>query len=121
MGVYTDPRLLDVRGAVEKLPALPLPGGPGAVAPAVAPTRCNREQFGSSEGTEGSADESKTDGDEGGGNAGNVNEKPPLTTQVSGGHRKFIRASNPQTQSKSGPTSTLHYLAIIASSEGVAL
>ncbi len=27
MGVYTDPRLLDVRGAVEKLPALPLPDG----------------------------------------------------------------------------------------------
>jgi integrase len=26
MGVYTDPRLLDVRGAVERLPALPLIG-----------------------------------------------------------------------------------------------
>ena len=26
MGVYTDPKLLDVRGAVEALPALPLDG-----------------------------------------------------------------------------------------------
>src|SRR6476659_8520498 len=60
MGVYTDPRLLDVRGAVEKLPALPLPGGqngttqgaarltgtdhrpgsaPGSLAPGLAPSR----------------------------------------------------------------------------------
>src|SRR5262249_40266887 len=58
MNVYTDPRLLDVPGAVDKLPALPLPqpgvppiaeaaqmtgtdhrpvSGPNSVAPAVAP------------------------------------------------------------------------------------
>src|SRR3954470_16348925 len=81
MGVYTDPRLLDVRGAVEKLPALPLPAGTGpvanaaratetddhsasgsgAVAPAVAPTRCNRGQFGSSGGIKGATDESQSD------------------------------------------------------------
>src|SRR5207248_11030244 len=68
MGVYTDPRLLDVRGAIERLPALPLPdgdeepgagvvrktgtddlpgGGSGSVAPAVAPTGCNRGHSGS--------------------------------------------------------------------------
>ncbi|OWK44031.1 tyrosine-type recombinase/integrase [Fimbriiglobus ruber] len=65
MGVYTDPRLLDVRGAVEKLPTLPLPsdrtsppsgsplpseplgGNPSSVAPAVAPTPFIRGQFGS--------------------------------------------------------------------------
>src|SRR5262249_25170211 len=86
MGVYTDPGLLDVRGAVEKLPALPLPSGTnpvahaaratgtddllesasGAVAPTVAPTRCNRGQFGSSGVTEGSANESQSDEREGG-------------------------------------------------------
>jgi hypothetical protein len=66
IGVYTDPRLLDVRGAVEKLPTLTLSGevpdgtkarmtgtegGSGSLAPVLAPTRCNREQFGSSGGT----------------------------------------------------------------------
>jgi integrase len=58
MNVYTDPKLLDVRGALDTLPALPLPGdqgegeaagatgtdGAGArtVAPTVAPTPDNR-------------------------------------------------------------------------------
>ena len=117
MGVYTDPRLLDVRGAVERLPALPLPGGPnrtanaaratgtddrsvggsGAVAPAVAPTRCNRGQFGTSAVTEGSVNESQSDEGEGGGNAGNVNEKPPVTTQVIGGHRVGLTGFEPAT------------------------
>lgn len=42
MGVYTDPRLLDVRSAVESLPALPLPTNRShSVAPTVAPTGCN--------------------------------------------------------------------------------
>ncbi len=57
MGVYTDPRLLDVAGAFDKLPALPLQGSkPGeletrkatgtddrnlSVAPMVAPAGCN--------------------------------------------------------------------------------
>ncbi len=55
--VYTDPRLLDIHGALDVLPALPLDAGPGAgrdslrstgrddhqpVAPAVALTWCNR-------------------------------------------------------------------------------
>jgi hypothetical protein len=117
MGVYTDPRLLDVRGAVEKLPALPLPGGSnptanaaqatgtddrsasgsGAVAPAVAPTRCNRGQFGSSGGIEGSVNESQNDESEGNGNAGNVNEKPPVTTPVIGGHRVGLTGFEPAT------------------------
>jgi hypothetical protein len=76
-----DERLLDVRGAVEKLPSLPLSNSPnttagevrmtgtadrpesrpGLVAPAVAPTRCNRSHFGSTEVTEGSANESQND------------------------------------------------------------
>jgi integrase len=64
MNVYTDPALLDVRGALDALPALPLGGEAmegeamratgtdplppallgATVAPTVAPTRCNRMQ-----------------------------------------------------------------------------
>ena len=60
MGVYTDPRLLDVRGAVESLPAIPLAaqGGPGSVTPAVTPTPGNRGQSGSVAGTVGFPNES---------------------------------------------------------------
>src|SRR6476659_7111638 len=67
MGVYTDPRLLDVRGAVERLPALPLPDGPSRtaaaatgtdgrppeLAPTLAPTVFNPGQFVSPAGTVG--------------------------------------------------------------------
>ena len=102
MGVYTDPRLLDTRAAVEKLPTFPLnSGNPPAraetrmtgtenpavgrrhsVAPTVAPTRCNGGQFGSDRVTDGSVDDSQNDGEGCGENAGNVNEKPPVTTPV---------------------------------------
>lgn len=55
MGVYTDPKLLDVRGALDALPPLPLDGpmtdqakttgtDPGALAPLLAPTWCKRVQ-----------------------------------------------------------------------------
>ena len=118
MGVYTDPRLLDVRGAVEKLPALPLPSGmdsasdnglaatgtdghlhngSNAVAPTVAPIRCNRGQFGSSGVTEGSVNESQSDGRERCGNAGNVNEKPSLTSSVSEGQVVGLTGFEPAT------------------------
>ena len=60
--VYTDPKLLDVAGAMDALPELPLGGAPGTpesdraratgtdggrgfVAPTVAPTWCNERQF----------------------------------------------------------------------------
>src|SRR3954462_10641132 len=80
MGVYTDPRLLDVRGAVEKLPSLPLSGGTDStdagvaratgtegrllgaanpVAPPVAPTPCISGHSGSSSGTIGLSNESQ--------------------------------------------------------------
>ncbi len=117
MGVYTDPRLLDVRGAVEKLPVLPLPGGAngtatvskaartgdhlasgsGAVAPTVAPTRCNSEQFGTSGGTEGSADELQNDERGGCENAGNVNEKPPVASSVIEGQGVGLTGFEPAT------------------------
>jgi hypothetical protein len=67
MNVYTDPALLDVRGALDALPALPLDrdqaegqvlqatGTEGTaartVAPTVAPNRCNRRQTESIPGT----------------------------------------------------------------------
>jgi len=59
MGVYTDPKLLDVHGALAVLPQLPLAGpaglasvlmtgtDPRTVAPTVAPTLCNQGQTGS--------------------------------------------------------------------------
>src|SRR5262249_41545367 len=65
MNVYTDPALLDVRGALEALPALPLDGNqgasetvratgtdgePGKFAPGFAPTRCKLVQTESSAG-----------------------------------------------------------------------
>ena len=117
MGLYTDPRLLDVRGALEKLPALPLAAGPdtrigvgrlmgtdgrsagqtGPVAPPVAPTRCNGGQSRSSTVTDGLTNESESDGHRVCGTTGNVNEKPPVTTQVIGGHRVGLTGFEPAT------------------------
>jgi hypothetical protein len=65
--VYTDPKLLDVHGALDALPSLPLDGGPtaeperaratgtdtqspGAVAPLVAPNWCNGRQTAGTDG-----------------------------------------------------------------------
>ncbi|MDB5310437.1 MAG: hypothetical protein JWO38_4639, partial [Gemmataceae bacterium] len=118
MGVYTDPRLLDVRGAVDRLPALPLPdgsiptaagairptgtgdgsvSGPSVVAPAVAPTRCNRGHFGAIAGTEGRSSEPVNESGEIVGSACPVNEKPPLTAGVIEGHRVGLTGFEPAT------------------------
>ena len=45
MNVYTDPKLLDVHGALEKLPSLPLNLGHSVGAGAVARDRENRRKF----------------------------------------------------------------------------
>ncbi len=74
MGVYTDPRLLDTRAAVDTLPALPLPV---SVAPTVAPTGCNGGPFGSSAGNEGTTLSVIATVSEAVGNAANTNEKAP--------------------------------------------
>src|SRR5262249_17379694 len=108
MGVYTDPRLLDVRGAVEKLPALPLPNGtdiptvgamqmtgtadrsaslPELVAPPVAPTWYNGGHSAACAGTDGSPNKGANRLVERVGSACSVNEKPPLTTAVVSGGR----------------------------------
>jgi integrase len=101
MNVYTDPRLLDVGGALEVLPSLPLNGntalapeaakatgtdGPAnrTVAPTVAPTWCNGRQTGSIPGNT-AGDRSTpewTGAVDVSGNA--VKGKGPLTIPVSG-------------------------------------
>jgi integrase len=100
MNVYTDPRLLDVRGALDALPALHLGGGQAegeairatgtddagarTVAPTVAPTWCNGSQTGAT------ADKATGTGSEGSDGDGidvtssPVKGKHPLTTAVNG-------------------------------------
>jgi integrase len=48
MDVYTDPKLFDLQGAVDSLPAVATPST-GPLAPPLAPTRCKLVQSGSSE------------------------------------------------------------------------
>jgi integrase len=105
MGVYTDPRLLDVRGAVERLPSLPLVatsrtvelekktgtcdssvGVPNSVAPTVAPTQCNGVHSVTLSGTQGLSCGSRAERREGDEIAGSGNEKPSLAFPVSEGH-----------------------------------
>ncbi|HJZ57475.1 MAG TPA: site-specific integrase [Gemmataceae bacterium] len=114
MGVYTDPRLLDVRGAVEKLPALPLPdgtnpssanaarmtgtdGGRNSVTPDVTPTRCIGGRSGAVAVTEGSSDESPNAVGGDAGSACSVNEKPPVASRGTGGRRVGLTGFEPAT------------------------
>ena len=105
MGVYTDPRLLDVRGAVEKLPLIPYPTAPGRRGGGGEGDRDRRPfreqaQFGCTSGctnsvqpgairvirgTEGLTNESQNENADVLGSACPVNEKPPLTTPVISG------------------------------------
>ncbi len=101
MGVYTDPKLLDVRGAVDALPALPLNGdgrqgaeaaqatgtddeGSRAFAPPFAPTRCKRVQTESS--TDKGTDFGMANAQNGAVAVSSSGDKRngPLTTPVSG-------------------------------------
>ena len=94
MGVYTDPRLLDTRGAVEKLPALPVAG---SVASQAAPTPF-------SSGRSGSAADKVEQPSDGGradrppvGNGLIVNENAPLTTGVVTGASVGLTGFEPAT------------------------
>src|SRR5262249_5894006 len=112
------PRLLDVRGAVEKLPALPLPDGttsallpqsrmtgtddragcgPDALAPGLAPTRYNRGHSGAIAGTEGSSNGLENRSGQAVRSACSVNEKPPMASAVTGGHRVGLTGFEPAT------------------------
>jgi len=114
MGVYTDPRLLDVRGAVEKLPALPLRAGPAdrpevattragsqgngdSVTPDVTPTPGRGGHLGSVGGTEGRTSEAVKVGQGIDVSASPVNKKPPVTLGVTGGHRVGPAGFEPTT------------------------
>jgi len=111
MGVYTDPRLLDIRGAVDRLPALILggdsrvgearrtgtSGGRESVTPGVTPAPVRGSHFGASRVREGGSGESENEGGGGDGSAYPVNEKPPVTTGVIGGHRVGLTGFEPAT------------------------
>ncbi len=123
MGVYTDTRLLDVRGAVEKLPTLPLTSGAGAttgtsvaprtscdsalalnsVAPEVAPTPFPRGHSGATPGTEQPNNESQNEAGVIDVSAGGVNEKPSVTTSVTEGHRVGLIGFEPTTSWSRSP------------------
>ena len=102
MGVYTDPKLLDVRQAVERLPELT------STAPRTAEPRseCSHDcsetggpegQFLASTDTMGTETNCSSESNVELGNAGNVNKKPPLTSGVSGGHRVGLIGFEPTT------------------------
>ena len=101
MNTYTDPRLLDVAGAVESLPNLPLSGGPqegrnvvsatgtddlpaSQFAPGFAPTPVKSSKSGSIPDKTALAGDSPKDAWALAVSAYPVNENGPLTTAVSG-------------------------------------
>ena len=108
MQTYTDPKLLDVRGALDALPALPLGTGPehatglktgtddSPLAPTLAPTWCKRST------PESNADKTNTDGqptqvsETTVASPDSVKRNDPLTIAVSGSGEWSLRGSNPR-------------------------
>jgi hypothetical protein len=104
MQTYTDPKLLDVRGALDALPSLPLGVGSvaadavmtGTDASSLAPIRCKRSAVGTN------ADKTTTDGQADKSNvatavsADEVKRKDPLTIAVNGSDEWALRGSNPR-------------------------
>ena len=116
MNVYTDPRLLDVAGALEKLPALPLEDVPehkvaasavaGSVAPVVAPTPGHS---GSSRSTADKMADSRPVNDDT--NRISVTSTPdttktPVTTGVTGGILERVMGVGPTTTALATQCST---------------
>ncbi|VTR92837.1 integrase-recombinase protein : Uncultured bacterium genome assembly Metasoil_fosmids_resub OS=uncultured bacterium PE=4 SV=1: Phage_integrase [Gemmata massiliana] len=113
MGVYTDTRLLDVRGTVEKLPTLPLTDGPGttkgtitesrtsddsaSVTNPVAPTLFRGGHSGATPGTEHPNNEHQNKADGIDVSVDAVNGKPSVTTSVTEGHRVGLIGFEPTT------------------------
>ena len=81
MGVYTDPRLLDVRSAMEGLPTLPLIRETDLVAPQVAPTPDFLGQKQSVSGTVERKDEQSEESEESDKKPYICSKKPSLTSQ----------------------------------------
>ena len=120
MNVYTDPKLLDVRGALDTLPALPLDGntpeaqtvratGTGGnldkvvhlVAPTVAPTWCNGTQSGTTADKGTAAGQSAGDGNGIDVTSSPVKTKHPLTSAVNGCPQMGATGLEPVTPSVS--------------------
>ena len=113
MGVYTDTRLLDVRGAVEKLPTLPLTGGTRTTTGAsieartsddsvsapnsVAPTPFLGRHSGATPGNERPNNDPQNEARAIDVSADCVNEKPSVTSTVTEGHRVGLIGFEPTT------------------------
>ena len=89
MGTYTDPKFLEVRQAVERLPAF----APHRADPAASQSAHESAGTGDPKGhllaltdTMGAMTGRLSEERANGGSAGNVNEKPPVTSGVTGGH-----------------------------------
>jgi integrase len=94
MGVYTDPRLLDTRGAVEKLPTLPVQN---SVAPPVAPTPFSSGQSGSAGGKSERACGGTDPDQQVGGSGLKGNGNAPVTTGVITGASVGLTGFEPAT------------------------
>ena len=114
MGVYTDPRLLDVAGAVEALPALPLTDGSGRepiaakatgtedfrasqFAPGFAPTVDKPAALQSTAGRKSSPAVAETIDEALAASACGVNENDPLTSAVNGSAEGWLMGLEPTT------------------------
>jgi hypothetical protein len=133
MGVYTDPKFLDVHGALDVLPQLPLAGPAGAesvlmtgtdprtVAPTVAPTWCNRGQDESFPVKLGEVLEALAQRDTVAVTSIPVNTKDPLTTAVSESSSVGATGLEPVTPSVSSnrnPDATLENKGLAATLPG---
>ena len=108
--VYTDPRLLDVVGALDALPALPLHTGEpdrggatgtddrhGALAPDLAPAHDHSGAIESSAVQIGHATSSGDTSRGASASVGPDKRKPPLTSAVNGGPQKRVKGFEPST------------------------
>jgi integrase len=117
MNVYTDPKLLDVRGALNTLPALPLQGDPNegeaaratgtvgetvrTLAPTLAPSWCKRGQTGSTTVKPAGDEKPATEGDRLDASGCGDKRKHPPTMPVSGCHQVGATGLEPVTPSVS--------------------
>ena len=123
MNVYTDPKLLDVAGAMEALPSLPLGNGrqteaaavsatgtddstPSPLVPTLVPTTGKPRVLQSIIGKIASESEENEEAGPVALSAYPVKRKDPLTTAVSGSSRRGRRESNPQPPDRQSGTLT---------------
>ena len=120
MNVYTDPKLLDVHGALDALPALPLGGKPqreqhwatgtaeagSLLAPLLAPKPDNRCKSVTIAGKTDPRALERSDQRSDAVSACCVNRKNPLTSPVNGFHKRGRGDSNPQPPDRQSGTLT---------------